>query len=375
MSGGEQLESSLNAAMRESIKQLDSDTKLVCPKCKITLSPTVIGFICNSCHDTWRTEQNVIKSPDFDDNQYWGEIPRTQMTHILWRAKMLGAARAFEEWAQMNNNSYMERYVLDWRRAALIFELVNLPDHAVILDYGCGYGTLGLSVARTAETIYLADSTAERIEFAALRGKESGMNNIVALGIQNWRDLPIAPQSVDLIIVNGVLEWIPTTGDGKPLEVQKEFISRLSEYLRPNGTLYIGIENRYALRYFAGYPDDHTGLYFTSIMPRWLAEIYCKLRQGKSYRTITWSLGEHKKYFTSLGFDCPMIYCMFPDYRFPEAVCRIDDFIALEKIHSQLAKGKSLSQRLRKKILALISTIGLWPWLVYSYGVVATKRT
>lgn len=345
---------------------------LICPKCKKLLIPDLESYTCAACGVHWPIQAGVIKAPNFDENQYWGEIPRIRMEHILWRAKTIGAAMAMAEWGHDTGNTYVERYAMDSRRS-LGLETVGLAHNARVLDYGCGYGTLGLTTTERSSVVFLVDSTLERIQFAQLRALELGAENVVAIALQDWKTLPIPNGSLDLIILNGVLEWIPTTREGDPVDVQMEFLVDMRDLLRPGGVIYLAIENRYALRYITGYPDDHSELRFTSIMPRRFADLYSRMRRRSSYRTITWSLGEHRERLGRLGLPDPVVYCLQPDYRFPQAACRIDDPTALAHIHNGTVRARGLKAKLKRAVELLITTVGLRPWLVYSFGIVARR--
>jgi 2-polyprenyl-3-methyl-5-hydroxy-6-metoxy-1,4-benzoquinol methylase len=298
---------------------------------------------------------------------YWGEIPRYRMRNLLGRAATIGATRAVVEWATHGRNQYLARYILDWRRA-LCLELIDLPEEGALLDYGCGYGTLGLSAASACRTVYLADSTFERVAFARLRAEEMHASNVIALAIQDWHQLPIAANSLDVILLNGVLEWVAQGTAGDPLAVQHDFLQRMWTLLKPGGTLYVGIENRYALRYFTGYPDDHSQLRFTSLMPRRLADLYTRWRGRGPYRTLTWSLAEHYCNFAKLRFVSVEAFCMYPDYRFPEAVCRLEDRNALRRLHTTLPASV-----IKRAVRGIITRLDCWPRFVYSFGIVARK--
>jgi len=344
---------------------------LNCPQCQVPLSTRPEGYVCGNCGDQWNVESGVIMAPGFDRSRYWGEIPRGRMQHILHRAEVIGPTRALEEWCLVNRNPWLDRYAFDWRRA-LCVELVDLPEQAAVLDYGCGYGTVGLTAASKCKRVYLVDSTLERIRFAQWRAAELGASNVVAIATQDWRILPLQPASLDLIILNGVLEWVPMTVKGDPHAIQLEFLASMRNLLKPGGSLYVGMENRYAIRYFGRYPDDHTGIRYTSIFPRAIASLVCKVRGRGPYRTLTWSLGEHRKVLARLGFRKQSIYCMFPDYRFPEAACRIDQTALLGVLHGR-PWGHSLKTGAKRIIEKAVTLLHLWPWLVYSYGVVSGK--
>ena len=351
---------------------MTDSASFVCPECQIELSRSDIGYSCVSCGDDWVVNSGVLLSPGFNADIYWGEISHPNMIHVLKRAEIVGAERALQEWAKINSYQLLAEYGLDWRRS-LCFELTGLPEGAKILDYGCGYGAVGLSVARKCQIVYLADSTFERVRYVELRASELGLSNVKPMGVQDWKKLPIPHGSLDVIIINGVLEWVPTTRPGDALEVQLDFLKTMKDLLRPGGKIFIGIENRYALRYFGTYPDDHTQLRYTSIMPRFIADLYCRLRLKQPYRTLTWSLAEHNTYLKKIGFDTPTIYCFFPDYRYPRAAVRVEDSFALHQFYAEVAGLRRNVNGFRSVVMRLITFLNLWKWLVYSYGVVARK--
>jgi len=244
-------------------------------------------------------------------------------------------------------------------------EFVDLNENARILDYGCGFGPLGLSFANIAGIVFLLDSTIERCSFAQRRAVELGFSNTVGVVTGDWKSLPIENRSLDLIILNGVLEWIPETAPGNPLEVQLDFIESMKKLLREDGAVFIGIENRFALRHFRGYRDDHTNTAFTPIMPRRLANLYCRWRIGKPYRTLTWSYREYNRNLSQLGFRKIDFIYLHPDYRFPKKACFLNDISAVHKIRSEHLGPKA------KLIASMLFRLRILHFFLYSYGIVA----
>ena len=340
---------------------------LWCPNCGRGLGAPDGARVCD-CEVPWRESEGVLWSPYFDRDRYWGEIDRESMRAVLARVRDLGAEQALTRWAREQFKSYLEDYAFDWRRA-LCLELIDLPAAPVVLDYGCGFGTLGLAAAGAANRVYLVDGVAERIEFAAALASERSLDNVVPIGAQTWDALPIPPASLDLVLINGVLEWVAVNRGGPALEVQRSFLAKMASLLKPGGTLFIGIENRFALRYLIGYPDDHSGLRYTSLLPRWSVQAYTRLRGRGPYRTITWSLREHHRRLAALGLAVRDVYCLYPDYRFPQVACRLSDGSLLARLHSRSGRGS-----FKRLVEGLIRGFAAWPYLVYSFGVVAVKR-
>ena len=85
-------------------------------------------------------------------------------------------------------------------------------------------------------------------------------------------DLPFADGSVDLVVFNGVLEWLPSRQPSEPpAEVQRASLRKAFRLLKPGGHVYVGIENRWCYEYFLGAKDPHIGVPWVTILPRWIA--------------------------------------------------------------------------------------------------------
>ena len=85
--------------------------------------------------------------------------------------------------------------------------------------------------------------------------------------------------------------------------------------LKPGGSLYIGIENRFGYEYFLGKPDDHSFVTYTSLLPRFLANHRMKKKRGRHYRTYTYSYWGLKKLLREAGFRTANIAVSAPDYK------------------------------------------------------------
>ena len=115
------------------------------------------------------------------------------------------------------------------------------------------------------------DLTFERVVFLPLRAREMGLASIRVLCAGDTRPLPF-PAASFYQVLNGVLECSASAEGQRPVRTgQLEFLRELAFLvLRPDGHLYIGIENRYGYRYFLGAPEDHTGVKYAAPVPRGL---------------------------------------------------------------------------------------------------------
>ena len=84
-----------------------------------------------------------------------------------------------------------------------------------------------------------------------------------------------------------------------PREAQLIFLREVKRVLANNGCLYVGIENRFGLPFFLG-EKDHSGLPYTSILPRKLANFVVKKfgHAGGVYGDKSERIKEQKGYYT-----------------------------------------------------------------------------
>ena len=134
----------------------------------------------------------------------------------------------------------------------------------------------------------------------------------------DYGNLPFQDSQFDLAIMNGVLEWVGAARtDKQPQACQKAVLNEIRRVLKPNGTIYIGIENRFSLRNFLG-KSSHSKVPFADILPRQFANLWCKM-MGKEdgYRTYIYSSLEYKKLLYQSGFENFQLLLPVPSYQNP----------------------------------------------------------
>ena len=192
-----------------------------------------------------------------------------------------------------------------------------MPENASVLDIGCGWGNLSLSLARNFAAVYALDVVPERAVMASIRAREAGFANVTALAGGNAAHLPFRDASLDVVILNGVLEWVPVSFPdiADPRDAQLRLLREIARVLKPDGEVYIGIENRLGYRYFLGKPDEHSKLKYATLLPRSWANRYSLAKRREPYRTYTYSWRGYRKLLRDAGFTTARFYCPFPEYR------------------------------------------------------------
>jgi ubiquinone/menaquinone biosynthesis C-methylase UbiE len=283
----------------------------ICPDCREWLAEEDRRYSCAQCSKVYPKVGNI---PAFDNPEnYYGEIPKDKMNDLIEMAGADGYRKAISVFL---TDPFVRTYALDEDRARWA-DLLPLETVTRVLDVGCGWGTTTIPIARKVGHVAAIDATLERVKFVELRARQCGLSN-VAPAMASAVALPYPDASFDIVIFNGVLEWLGAIDiRNNPMDIQLRAMREAHRVLAPGGTIYIGIENRFSLRYFLGSPDDHSYIRFTSLMPRRLAEAYCKLRTGNHYYTHTHSLSSYRRMLKDTGFTCAREYHPWPNYRNP----------------------------------------------------------
>jgi len=306
--------------------------------------------------------QNIDVNPD----TYYGEIPKCDMEVILKISKNNGNIEGeISRYCDQKKNEYFREYALDPRRALVLSLLGNLLGLR-ILDYGCGIGSLGVVAARHGANVTFIDNCQIRLEFACERMIQSGLKGKF-IACKDYDSLPQDLGPFDFILLNGVLEWIPVgrTSFDNVLENQLDFLNHMRRYLSPSGSICLAIENRFALQYFMGYPEDHTDIPYLSLMDRNEANRCHQKLKGQDFLTWTWSLQEFKKNLPIIGLTLARGYGIFPDYRFPRLITSLDDKEGLKK--GMLMENYNAQNDFKSRFIDYIYNMDLIEHFVYSY--------
>jgi len=284
---------------------------------------------CRECGAHWPILNGV---PSYDSGKYFGEVPQETMQELVAAAEKgnwLTAARAMFK----DSNSEMYQYIADLNRASWI-PILPIGPKSTVLDVGSGLGVLTHALALQFEKVVSIEPIAERINFTRVRLEQEGLKNVDL--VQTTLDaLPFFDETFDLVVLNGILEWVGEWRLNKsPREAQIEVLTALRRLLKPGGMVLIGIENRIGWDSFLG-RVDHPGTRFTSLMPRWLASLYIKLKKPNFYRTLIASMNGYRTYTYSprgyfkllreAGLPCAELWWPTQGYNFPHVMFRAAD--------------------------------------------------
>jgi SAM-dependent methyltransferase len=307
--------------------------------------------------------------PHFIDNfPYWGEIPQQAMREVNRRAAAGCWKSALVEFGDPAVEKASEM-ILNLDRANWQW-LIDLPAESKVLDLGAGTGTNAHALGMHYRDVIALEPVLERIEFMRHRFSQEALTNVKPLRSSLWV-LPFAPDTFDLVAMNGVLEWVATGRTEDPEELQKQALRNAFRLLRPDGYLYIGIENRYGLGYFVGYRDPHCGLPWVTILPRALAHWYARRKgHAEGYRNYLYSSRGYRRLLESAGFNRIEVYLALPSYNHPRFLIPLAD--PLFNYYFQNFTGSRPGWK-RRFGLEAIRRLGLLKYCEYSIVILARK--
>jgi len=218
---------------------------------------------------------------------YWGILSRDEQRKINLEIK--NGTLTFLQLKSQKFTTGRFDYALDVRRSEAIRVLKDDKGKKV-LEIGCGYGGITETLAEKFGNVDALDACFELLEFTQLRLESAGISNV------NLKFVPIFEEyfqrnlegNYDLIVINGVLEWIGSgTSQSSPYSHQSNFLKKCESLLSKDGEIFLAIENRWYPKWWVR--DPHSKLPMTAILPRKFANRISKSKLNEEYRTWIYS--------------------------------------------------------------------------------------
>lgn len=197
-----------------------------------------------------------------------------------------------KSWPVLYHLSELRENIVDW---------IRIPKGAKVLEVGAGCGAITGALSRKAGSVTCVELSKKRSMINAYRHRDA---DNITIRVGNFEDIePSLDEDYDFIFLIGVYEYAGSYIHGA--DPYTSFLNIIKRHKKADGQIVIAIENRLGLKYFAGAREDHLGDYFSGI------EDY---PQGGPAKTFSRPALERQ--FASCGFEHPVFYYPYPDYKF-----------------------------------------------------------
>jgi ubiquinone/menaquinone biosynthesis C-methylase UbiE len=196
------------------------------------------GVSCGACgHTTGIVEPGFLECLPDAPGHTGGDpaaAPRGSLDAVAQRVR-----RFYEENPFPNYDGYESVGDLLSRASRSVYAAAldrQIPVGARVLEVGCGTGQLGAFLSIGGRTVVGVDMTRASLELAGAFRRRHGLRNCNFLHGDLF-DLPLRPESFDLVICKGVLMATRDARAG---------LRAITRYVRPGGYLIVGLYNRVA---------------------------------------------------------------------------------------------------------------------------------
>ncbi|PIP55896.1 MAG: hypothetical protein COX06_00775, partial [Candidatus Zambryskibacteria bacterium CG22_combo_CG10-13_8_21_14_all_42_17] len=177
------------------------------------------------------------------------------------------AARYVESCKEYTNEYEYEKLLKDWADKERIAKKIveDFKERAgelrgkTLLDAGFGNGTFAAAFTEAGAIVSGIEVNPVLLDIA--KGNLKKLNLIADLKSYDGYIFPFGDNSFDYVYSTSVLEHVTDAGI---------FLKEINRVLRPGGKAYISFPNRLAPK------ETHTGVWFLSYFPRFIAEIFLK---------------------------------------------------------------------------------------------------
>ncbi|HEX8544853.1 MAG TPA: glycosyltransferase [Pseudomonas sp.] len=172
-----------------------------------------------------------------------------------------------------------------------------------ILEIGAGCGAISRYLGECGGSVLSLEGSVRRAQIAASRTRD--MDNVLVMA-ERFDDFE-TDERFDVITLIGVLEYASVFSHeaDAALDMLKGAIS----LLKPDGKLFLAIENQLGLKYFAGAPEDHLSVPMYGIEGRYI--------KGQPQ---TFGRQKLESLIQEAGFDHSEFFYPAPDYKLPYSI-------------------------------------------------------
>lgn len=209
---------------------------------------------------------------------------------------------AEKEKCLLGNDSWQVLYQLSDIRENLL-EWYPFDPQASLLEIGAECGVLTDLFCRKVKRVVAVEASARD---AKVNLKRNGRYENLTVVTDERYHVDLA-EKFDYVTITGLFGYAGRIWDGD--DPYMDLLRRAKSYLKPGGRLFLAIENKYGVKYFAGAKEDHTGRCFDGL------ENYAAADDVRTFAHKTLD-----QMLTEAGFSQNDFYYPMPDEKLPSEI-------------------------------------------------------
>jgi ubiquinone/menaquinone biosynthesis C-methylase UbiE len=145
-------------------------------------------------------------------------------------------------WDAIYNNTDLQSTIYRDRQtlALKLLDELGLPNHAKVLEIGCGAGMLTKAIAHRGYHVSALDSAPAMKDLTDRRAKAAGLSNFVSTSLEDVHDLSFNDNTFDMAFALGVLPW---------LHSPEKAMQEIQRVVKPGGYFIVTIDNKWRLNH------------------------------------------------------------------------------------------------------------------------------
>jgi SAM-dependent methyltransferase len=200
--------------------------------------------------------------------------------------------------------------------------LLPVGESAVALVIGGGWDSVAIGIARSCRSVVVCDPSMRSLRSLQDRARHEGLANIHCILSRVKGALPVA-SGFDIAVIDGTLPGISPAGQRRSRSVHAALLAAVADVLRPQGVLYLAVENR--MSYTRLKRRGHRVEFLRDLLMPWAgAPPALRPHHPETVTPVAYARSTCERLLREVGLDSIRGYCALPHHRIPGQIVTLD---------------------------------------------------